>query len=153
MAAVEKRAAHIPVLRSQDASVEPSLDPSVYARTTCYKAGHLVTKNAGWRNIRPILDEESCTNCLQCYMYCPDGTIYKVRDEMGGVLKLAIDYDFCKGCGICARICKFGSISMVLEAEALAAERVEAEAELAGGVTEAGYIEIDSNTAEGEVSE
>ena len=51
-------------------------------------------------------------------MYCPDGTIYKVRDgETGEMLKVAIDYDFCKGCGICARVCKFGSIEMVLESE------------------------------------
>ncbi len=118
MTAQKKRAAFIPALRSQDASVEPSLDPEVFARSTCYKAGHLVTKNAGWRNLRPVLNEGSCTNCLQCYMYCPDGTIYKVRDgETGEMLKVAIDYDFCKGCGICARVCKFGSIEMVLESE------------------------------------
>jgi len=31
---------------------------------------------------------------------------------------VAIDLDFCKGCGICAKACKFGSITMILESEA-----------------------------------
>ena len=35
---------------------------------------------------------------------------------------VAIDYDFCKGCGVCARACAFDAIAMVSEREALAAE-------------------------------
>ena len=31
---------------------------------------------------------------------------------------VAIDLDFCKGCGICANECKFNSITMILESEA-----------------------------------
>ena len=31
---------------------------------------------------------------------------------------VAIDLDFCKGCGICAKACKFNSITMILESEA-----------------------------------
>lgn len=78
---------------------------------TCYEAGYLVTKNAGWRNIRPVIDAEKCRNCLQCYFYCPDGTIFK--DEENG--KVKVDYDFCKGCGICVKSCKFGAITMQAE--------------------------------------
>lgn len=100
----------------------PSLDPAVFAKNTCYQAGHLVTKNAGWRNMRPVLDAAKCTMCLQCYLYCPDGTIFKVCDDAGQATALAIDYDFCKGCGVCARACRFGAIEMVDEAQALAAE-------------------------------
>ncbi len=37
-----------------------------------------MAKNAGWRNLRPVIDATSCTGCLQCYLYCPDGTVYKV---------------------------------------------------------------------------
>ena len=29
--------------------------------------------------------------------------------------KAVIDYDFCKGCGICAKICKIGAIGMEAE--------------------------------------
>lgn len=77
--------------------------------TTSYEAGYLVTKNAGWRNVRPVINAEACVGCLQCYLYCPDGVIFKDGK------KAAIDYDFCKGCGICRKICKFGAITMEAE--------------------------------------
>ena len=102
----------IPTLR------DTHLDPAVFARTTCFEAGHLVSKNAGWRSVRPVLDETACTRCLLCYMQCPDGTIYKVADEGArGGIRLAVDYDFCKGCGVCAKACRCGAISMVPEHE------------------------------------
>jgi 2-oxoacid:acceptor oxidoreductase delta subunit (pyruvate/2-ketoisovalerate family) len=53
----------------------------------------------------------SCGNCYQCdncYGYCPDNAIEKHSD---GTLK--INYDYCKGCGICAVECPCGSIEMV----------------------------------------
>ena len=102
----------IPTLR------DTYLDPAVFARTTCFEAGHLVSKNAGWRSVRPVLDEVACARCLLCYMQCPDGTIYKVADEGArGGIRLAVDYDFCKGCGVCAKACRCGAISMVPEHE------------------------------------
>jgi pyruvate ferredoxin oxidoreductase delta subunit len=77
--------------------------------TTAYEAGYLVTKNAGWRNSRPVINEDKCVGCLMCYLYCPDGVIYRTDD------KVSIDYDFCKGCGICKKICKLGAIEMEAE--------------------------------------
>lgn len=74
-----------------------------------YDAGYLVTKNAGWRNVRPVIDKEKCVGCLQCYLYCPDGVIFKDGD------KVAVDYDFCKGCGICVKTCKTEAIKMESE--------------------------------------
>lgn len=73
---------------------------------TCYQAGHLVAKNAGWRNKKPRIDTETCVGCYQCYMFCPDGVIFK-EDK-----KVVIDYDFCKGCGICAKACPVRAIEM-----------------------------------------
>ena len=77
--------------------------------TTSYEAGYLVTKNAGWRNVRPVIDTEKCVGCLNCYLYCPDGVISR-KDG-----KVQIDYDFCKGCGIWKRICRVGAIRMEAE--------------------------------------
>lgn len=82
---------------------------SEYPVGTSFEAGHLVTKNSSWRNIRPEINSEKCINCLQCYMYCPDGVIKKENE------KVSIEYDFCKGCGICAKICKVGAIKMEVE--------------------------------------
>lgn len=69
-------------------------------------AGILVEKNAGWRNKRPVVDGAKCVGCHQCYLYCPDGVI--VKEGKG----IRIDYDFCKGCGICEKICVPGAITM-----------------------------------------
>ena len=80
-----------------------------YPEGTYHEAGYLVTKNAGWRSIRPVVDTAKCVGCLQCYLYCPDGAIFKTDKAV------AVDYDFCKGCGICKKICKTGAIEMEAE--------------------------------------
>lgn len=104
-----------PRLRS-DFLIAPTSDPAVFAKRPSYLGGHLVSKNAGWRNVRPVLDLDACTGCLQCYLYCPDGAIYRRGDAAE---PLAVDYDFCKGCGICAKACRFGAIGMIPESEAI----------------------------------
>jgi len=82
---------------------------SDYPVATVYEAGHLVTKNAGWRTVRPVIDTDKCSGCFQCYMYCPDGAVFKEGKSV------SVDYDFCKGCGICAKTCKLNVISMEAE--------------------------------------
>ena len=103
----------IPTLRDDE------LDSSVYGQSTSYEAGYLVSRNAGWRQVRPVIDAAACTGCLQCYMYCPDGTIRKTHAEKGDTTQAAVfvDLDFCKGCGICRTVCKFDAIAMVPESE------------------------------------
>ena len=88
--------------------------PSRFARSTCFEAGHLTSVNAGWRSVRPVIDAEQCTLCLNCYMYCPDGTIAKVRDDEGTCVAVVVDYDFCKAAA-CARRCVPRCIAMVDE--------------------------------------
>ena len=56
---------------------------------TAYEAGYLVTKNAGWRNTRPVLDETKCIGCLNCYLYCPDGVIFR-ESKFAGILSEAL---------------------------------------------------------------
>lgn len=80
-----------------------------YPEGTAYEAGFLVTKNAGWRSQLPVLNTKNCTGCLQCYLYCPEGVI----SAKGKTID--IDFDFCKGCGICKKICKFHAIEMEVE--------------------------------------
>lgn len=85
---------------------------SEYPSTPAFESGHLVTKNAGWRTFVPMVDPEKCVGCLRCYLVCPDGVIARTEDN-----KVEIDYDFCKGCGICAHECKVKAITMKKEAD------------------------------------
>ncbi|MDR2107022.1 MAG: FAD-dependent oxidoreductase [Holosporaceae bacterium] len=52
----------------------------------------------------------NCFHCDNCLGYCPDNAIIKHPDG-----SLEINYDYCKGCGICAAECPCGSIKMVPE--------------------------------------
>jgi pyruvate ferredoxin oxidoreductase delta subunit len=80
-----------------------------YPTGPCFTAGHLAETNASWRSERPVLTLDRCNACLRCYLGCPDGAI--VLQGSG----VAIDYDFCKGCGVCVRECSTHALAMAPE--------------------------------------
>ncbi len=51
-----------------------------------------------------------CNGCNNCWFYCPDASIVKL-----GEIEYEVNYDYCKGCGICANECPRGVIRMVEE--------------------------------------
>ncbi|HEY5626695.1 MAG TPA: NAD(P)-binding protein [Nitrospira sp.] len=56
----------------------------------------------------------SCGNCFECdncYAVCPDNAVIK----LGTGNRFAINYDYCKGCGLCAQECPCGAIDMLKE--------------------------------------
>ncbi len=56
----------------------------------------------------------SCGNCFECdncYGVCPDNAVIKVGPGEG----FRFNYDFCKGCGVCASECPCGAIAMAPE--------------------------------------
>ncbi len=57
-----------------------------------------------WRSKVPIWQQKNCINCLTCWAYCPDNAV-KTHQGAKGVERGEFDYDFCKGCGICAEEC------------------------------------------------
>jgi 2-oxoacid:acceptor oxidoreductase delta subunit (pyruvate/2-ketoisovalerate family) len=61
---------------------------------------------------RRCLSCGNCFSCDNCYGVCPDNAVIKLG-EPGE--RYAIDYDYCKGCGICAAECPCGAIEMVPE--------------------------------------
>jgi pyruvate ferredoxin oxidoreductase delta subunit len=78
-------------------------------------------KTGSWRAFRPVIDDSRCVRCRICWLYCPDGAIierqgtFKVGERVYEV-KYEIDYDYCKGCGICAHECPVKAIEIVPEA-------------------------------------
>lgn len=63
-----------------------------------------------------VVDEASrclscgdCYSCFNCFNYCPDAAIHV--DENG---RMRIDYDYCKGCGICVTECPCSAMDFSL---------------------------------------
>ena len=50
----------------------------------------------------------NCFGCDNCFGVCPDNAVLK----LAGAHSYAIDYDYCKGCGLCAAECPSGAIEM-----------------------------------------
>ncbi len=69
-------------------------------------------RTGGWRVKRPVWNEDNCIHCLFCWVYCPDISITVEDGKMTG-----IDYDYCKGCGICAEVCPSKKKAIVMESE------------------------------------
>ncbi|MFC1931328.1 4Fe-4S binding protein [Chloroflexota bacterium] len=64
------------------------------------------------RTHQPVVEHEKClVTCKFCRLLCPDLAITRNGDKG----KIEIDYDYCKGCGICAAICPQGAIKMVVD--------------------------------------
>ena len=69
---------------------------------------------ASWRVIKPVYNRDICIDCQNCWVWCPDTSIVSRDKQMMG-----IDYDHCKGCGVCVEVCPTNpkSLLMFLEAE------------------------------------
>jgi len=68
-----------------------------------------VKKTGDWRDQRPVVKTEKCSQCGWCYLYCPTGCVVQQGDRFEPNL------DFCKGCGICAAECPVNAIIMIRE--------------------------------------
>jgi NADPH-dependent glutamate synthase beta subunit-like oxidoreductase len=91
-------------------SVQPALDA--------------LRRQSGFDEVLGGLDEDtalfearrclSCGNCFECdncYGVCPDNAVVK----LGPGKRFEINYDYCKGCALCAEECPCGAIAMVPE--------------------------------------
>lgn len=72
-------------------------------------------KTGSWRVLRPVINIEACIPvkmkkkaCFNCWLYCPDCVVSKTIPPV-------INFDYCKGCGICAEECPADAITMVDE--------------------------------------
>jgi pyruvate ferredoxin oxidoreductase gamma subunit len=76
----------------------------------------------GWRIDKPVIDHSKCIMCRKCWLYCPDDAIVEAWREVEGprgrkfrMKTIDFDYQYCKGCGVCAEVCPTGAIQMVRE--------------------------------------
>ena len=67
-----------------------------------------IAKKVSFRNFKPVTDFSKCTKCGRCWQYCPD-IAFKQNDK-GYFENIE---RFCKGCGICAKLCPVKCIKMV----------------------------------------
>lgn len=66
-------------------------------------------KTGDWRAFKPNVDQGKCINCLLCWIFCPDVSIYRTEKTV------EVDYYHCKGCGVCSNECPTKAIDMVKE--------------------------------------
>ena len=92
------------------ATMRPRLDAARRITTFDEVVGGLDEASALFE-ARRCLSCGNCFECDNCYGVCPDNAVVK----LGRGQRYAFDYDFCKGCGICAAECPAGAIVMVPE--------------------------------------
>ncbi len=88
-------------------TVQPQLDAARRRTVFDEVVGGLDRSNALFEARRCL----SCGNCLECdncFGVCPDNAVIK----LGPGRRYEINYDYCKGCGICVTECPCGAIEM-----------------------------------------
>src|SRR5690348_2210127 len=88
------------------ATVRPRLEAARRITTFDEVTGGLVESTALFE-ARRCMSCGNCFGCDNCYGVCPDNAIIKLGNG-----QYDIDYDFCKGCGLCVAECPCGSIEM-----------------------------------------
>ena len=91
-------------------TIRPQLD--LARRTSSFDEvqGGLTEDNALFE-ARRCLSCGNCFECDNCYGVCPDNAVIK----LGPGRRFEFNYDYCKGCGVCAAECPCGAIEMLPE--------------------------------------
>jgi 2-oxoacid:acceptor oxidoreductase delta subunit (pyruvate/2-ketoisovalerate family) len=92
-------------------TVRPTLDAVRRRATFDEVQGGLDETNALFE-ARRCLSCGNCFECDNCYGVCPDNAVIK----LGAGQRFRFNYDYCKGCGMCASECPCGAIDMQPEA-------------------------------------
>jgi len=89
------------------AKVQPALDVARRASTFEEVLGGLDQSNALFE-ARRCMSCGNCFECDNCFGVCPDNAVIK----LGAGNRFRINYDYCKGCGMCSTECPCGAIKM-----------------------------------------
>ncbi|HEY6860649.1 MAG TPA: NAD(P)-binding protein [Pseudolabrys sp.] len=91
-------------------TVRPMLEAARRQNTFEEVQGGLDETNALYE-ARRCLSCGNCFECDNCYGVCPDNAVIK----LGPGQRFRFNYDYCKGCSVCAQECPCGAIAMVPE--------------------------------------
>ena len=85
--------------------------PPTQAAPSIYAVSNSPQRHTGsWRQFRPVLQPEKCTQCWLCFVWCPEAAISLDLNEFP-----VVDYDVCKGCLLCAHECPTHAFSIEKE--------------------------------------
>lgn len=89
-------------------TVRPMLD-LVRRQSTFDEVQHGLTEENALFEARRCMSCGNCLQCDNCYGVCPDNAVIKTGDDN---VPYIFNYDYCKGCGVCASECPCGAIKM-----------------------------------------
>ncbi len=92
-------------------TVRPLLDLA-RRQSTFDEVQHGLTEENALFEARRCLSCGNCLQCDNCYGVCPDNAVIKTGNEN---VPYVFNYDYCKGCGVCASECPCGAIKMEAE--------------------------------------
>ncbi|HAJ25954.1 MAG TPA: hypothetical protein DCG53_01680 [Syntrophus sp. (in: bacteria)] len=72
-----------------------------------------ISANTAMREAGRCFNCGICNNCDNCYLFCPDVSILRGRD----MTERHINYDYCKGCGLCVVECPRNAMTLYEEGE------------------------------------
>jgi NADPH-dependent glutamate synthase beta subunit-like oxidoreductase len=91
-------------------TVQATLE-TVRRQTTFDEVVSGLDENNALFEARRCLSCGNCFECDNCYGVCPDNAVTK----LGPGNRFRFNYDYCKGCGMCAAECPCGAIQMMAE--------------------------------------
>ncbi|HCA27695.1 MAG TPA: glutamate synthase [Betaproteobacteria bacterium] len=84
----------------------------VDARKGCEEIEQGLSANQVSQEARRCFSCGNCLACDNCWTLCPDEAVLKTQELARDGSHYIFDYDYCKGCGLCAQECPCGFIVM-----------------------------------------
>ena len=84
----------------------------VEERAECVEIEQGISSGDALRESKRCLSCGNCFACDNCWTLCPDSAVLKTTDAAADGSHYVFDYDYCKGCGLCAEECPCGFIAM-----------------------------------------
>jgi Pyruvate/2-oxoacid:ferredoxin oxidoreductase delta subunit len=88
----------------------PVLPPE--ERTGCQEIEGVLSLDQAKGEAQRCFSCGTCFACDNCWTLCPDEAVLKTKELASDGSHYVFDYDYCKGCGLCAHECPCGFIAM-----------------------------------------